>query len=100
MRNVFLVQVELVITKANGGRWRFEIRLEATQPDVDGHLEIAASPGQASLSPLRLFAPGDEPLAFSAHFSHDSSMQFDVAPAKVDLCHAELGYPSKRVGLA
>ena len=32
------MSVDVVIVKKNGGRWRFELLLEATNPEIDGKL--------------------------------------------------------------
>lgn len=75
-------KVELVVTRqGGGGRWRFHIQLEATQPESDGCIRLAAAPGESAVAPLRIFSPTDVPMPFTARFSHDSSMHFDVTPA-------------------
>ena len=68
-----------------GGRWRFDIRLESTQPDEDGTVEIAASPGQATTVPLYLYSPAEQPLPFTMHFTSDSSVQFDAIKVQVSV---------------
>ncbi len=76
-------KVEMVVEKSTGGRWRFELRLEATQPDVDGSITIQAAPGQSALGPVQLYSPTDQPEPFTCHFTHDSSISFDVSPSEV-----------------
>ena len=73
----------MVVEKSTGGRWRFELRLEATQPDVDGTVTIQAAPGQSALGPVLLYSPTDQPEPFTCHFTHDSSISFDVSPSEV-----------------
>ena len=80
-------KVELAIEKNTGGRWKFELRLEATQPDVDGSITIQAGPGKSALGELALFSPTDQLEHFTCHFSHDSSISFDVSPAEVKHLH-------------
>ncbi|KAL0021413.1 hypothetical protein WJX79_003538 [Trebouxia sp. C0005] len=75
-------KVEMVVEKSTGGRWRFELRLEATQPDVDGTVIIQAAPGQSALGPVMLYSPTDQPEPFTCHFTHDSSISFDVSPSE------------------
>ena len=75
--------VGLVVQKSTGGRWRFELKLEATQPEMDGSIIIEAAPGQAATAPVWLFSPVDWPLPFTCHFTHDSSIQFDMWPTEV-----------------
>ncbi len=75
-------RVELVVTRqGGGGRWRFHIQLEATQPESDGCIRLAAAPGASAMAPLHIFSPTDAPMPFTARFTHDSSMHFDVTPA-------------------
>lgn len=97
-------KVEMVVEKSTGGRWRFELRLEATQPDVDGSVTIQAAPGQSALGPVMLYSPTDQPEPFTCHFTHDSSISFDVSPSEVRLslqqcpcnahCHAVCVIPA------
>ena len=82
-------KVELVVEKSTGGRWRFELRLEATQPDVDGSVTIQAAPGQSALGPVLLYSPTDQPEPFTCHFTYDSSISFDVSPSEVSVGPAE-----------
>ena len=76
-------KVGMVVEKSTGGRWRFELKFEATQPDVDGSITIQAAPGQSALGPVLLYSPTDQPEHFTCHFTHDSSISFDVAPSQV-----------------
>lgn len=76
-------KVGMVVEKSTGGRWRFELKLEATQPDVDGSVTIQAAPGQSALGPVLLYSPTDQPQPFTCHFTHDSSISFDVSPSEV-----------------
>ncbi|DBA78771.1 TPA: putative protein fap47 [Trebouxia sp. C0004] len=81
-QKTFSAKVQLVVEKSTGGRWRFELRLEATQPDVDGSVTIQAAPGQSALGPVMLYSPADQPEPFTCHFTHDSSISFDVSPSE------------------
>ncbi|KAG2493472.1 hypothetical protein HYH03_008289 [Edaphochlamys debaryana] len=74
--------LELVINKSTGGRWRFEMQLQATEPDLDGTLTIEAAVGATSAVPLRLYAAGSEPQPFTTHFPSDTPMVFNVVPSK------------------
>ena len=76
-------KVGMVVEKSTGGRWRFELRLEATQPDVDGSVTIHAAPGHSALGPVMLYSPTNQPQPFTCHFTHDSSISFDVCPSEV-----------------
>ncbi|KXZ50888.1 hypothetical protein GPECTOR_14g137 [Gonium pectorale] len=74
--------LELVISKSSGGRWRFEMQLAATEPDLDGTLTIEAAVGATASIPLRLYASGNEPQPFTATFPSDTPMCFNVVPSK------------------
>ncbi len=52
--------VQLVVTKPSGGRWRFEVQLQAVDTDVDGDIEIEAAMDHTSSAPLMLYAPYGE----------------------------------------
>ena len=82
-------KVELAVEKNTGGSWKFELRLEATQPDVDGSITIQAGPGRSAVGELALFSPTEQPEHFTCHFSYDSSISFDVSPAEVNIPQAE-----------
>ena len=76
-------KVGMIVEKSTGGRWRFELKLEATQPEVDGSVTIQAAPGQSALGPVLLYSPTQQPQPFTCHFTHDSSISFDVSPSEV-----------------
>eukprot|EP00873_Tetraselmis_striata_P026074 jgi/Tetstr1/446338/TSEL_033880.t1 len=72
--------VDLIITKKSGGRWRFEMQLEASQPDLDGELVIEAGVGQLGRLPLYLYAQGEQPVEFTAKLTTDSDLDLEVQP--------------------
>ncbi|EFJ49198.1 hypothetical protein VOLCADRAFT_90100 [Volvox carteri f. nagariensis] len=74
--------LELVINKSTGGRWRFEMQLQATEPDLDGTLTIEAAVGATSYVPLRLYSSSNEPQPFTASFPSDTPLVFNVVPSK------------------
>ncbi|GLI64998.1 hypothetical protein VaNZ11_008424 [Volvox africanus] len=74
--------LELVINKSTGGRWRFEMQLQATEPDLDGTLTIEAAVGATSYVPLRLYSSSQEPQPFTANFPSDTPLVFNVVPSK------------------
>ena len=49
---------ELRVLKSSGGRWKYEVQLIATDPDVDGVIVCEACLGSSSTVSLPLFAPG------------------------------------------
>jgi len=74
--------VQLIICKPSGGRWRFEVQLQATDNDVDGDIEIEAAMDHTTSVPLVLHAPygATEPVPYRAWFSSDTSLSFNVKP--------------------
>lgn len=77
---MFSCLVDFIITKQSGGRWRFEIELESSKPDMDGLLVVEASVGQVGKLPLHLNTQGNEPVKFQAHMTQDSDLDLDVFP--------------------
>eukprot|EP00884_Botryococcus_braunii_P022119 jgi/Botrbrau1/8591/Bobra.0380s0012.1 len=74
-------KAELVIRRqGRGGRWRFQIQLETMQSETDGVLRLAAAPSCSVVAPIHIYSPSDFPLPFTARFTQESSMQFDVTP--------------------
>lgn len=74
--------VELVVSKASGGRWRFELQLVATEPDADGVITLEAAIDSTVTVPLPLFSSSDEPQPFTAWLSGDTPLTFTVQPSK------------------
>ncbi|KAF5834411.1 flagellar associated protein [Dunaliella salina] len=76
--------VQLIIYKPSGGRWRFEVQLQATDNDVDGDIEIEAAMDHTTSVPLVLHAPysATEPVPYRAWFSSDTPLSFNVKPAQ------------------
>lgn len=74
--------VELVVSKASGGRWRFELQLVSLEPAVDGSITLEAAMDTTAAESIVLFAPGDEPAPFKAWLSGDTPLSFNVHPAQ------------------
>ena len=56
----FSAHFELVVNKQSGGRWRFDVQLDATEPDVDDEITIEAMLNRTSSVSFKLtnqFAP-------------------------------------------
>lgn len=73
--------VDFVIGKASGGRWRFEMQLEASEPDLDGIISIEALVGHTETAYFKLASPMANPAKFTAAFTADSPLEFSVTPA-------------------
>lgn len=93
-------KVELVVQRqGGGGRWRFHIQLETTPSQLDGVLRLAAAPSASVVAPLFIYSPSDVPVPFTARFTQDSSMQFDVTPASGMLPVEAAGKPAPTASL-
>ena len=79
-QKMFSCTVDLIVSKKSGGRWRFEIDLEATKPDSDGELRVEAEVGQIGRLPLPLKAAGPEAVPFRAYMTPESDLDLDVFP--------------------
>lgn len=73
--------VELVVSKANGGRWRFELQLVTLEAALDGAVVLEAAMGVTASEPLFIFAPLHEPVPFKAWLSGDTPLSFNVFPS-------------------
>ena len=73
---------ELVINKASGGRWRFDLHLTASEPETDGTITIEAGMDQTGFVPLMLHSTLGSPVSFSAAFSAETPLLFDVTVEK------------------
>jgi hypothetical protein len=72
--------VDLLVSKASGGRWRFPIHLEAVEPEIDGTIQVEAHVGSASVAVFSLPNPEPAPTGFTAYFTPDSPPEFSVTP--------------------
>jgi hypothetical protein len=93
-------KAELVVRRqGRGGRWRFQIQLETRQSETDGVIRLAAAPSCSVVAPIHIYSPGDSPLPFTARFTHDSSVHFDVAPTAGMLPVEAAGQPPPTASL-
>ncbi|MEW5311269.1 MAG: hypothetical protein WDW38_002999 [Sanguina aurantia] len=74
--------VELAVLKASGGRWRFEIQLEASEADLDGSITIEAASGTTASSPVLLYSSTHQAEPFTASLSADTPLLFNILPAQ------------------
>ena len=72
--------VDLLVTVRSGGRWRFPIRVDAEEPEVDGVIRVQAHVGAPSVSAFSLPNPDVHATAFTAFFTPESPAAFSVAP--------------------
>lgn len=71
---------DLVIAKASGGRWRFPVLLEASEPDFDGTIQVEAQVNTVSEAVFLLANPEAHSSNFAAFFTPDSPAEFAVTP--------------------
>lgn len=76
-------EVELVVQKTSGGRWSFILDVSATAPDPDGVIVIEAQMNNTTSVPVMLYSPSESPEQFTATFTPDTPLQFDVIPQQV-----------------
>jgi len=81
-QRMFNADVEFIVHKNSGGRWRFEMQLQASEPDLDGVLTIEAAMDQTATVPIQLFSSSDKPQPFTASFTSDTPIQFNVLPQR------------------
>lgn len=74
--------IELLVMKASGGRWRYSVLLEASEPEVDDVIEIEAPLGRGASVSFRLFNSLSGFAPFRAYFTPDSPPEFTVFPAE------------------
>jgi len=70
----------LVVRKQSGGRWRFDLVLEAGEPQPDDIIFIESPINKMAQVQFRLCNAFDEDTPFQAYFSSDSASVFTVTP--------------------
>jgi hypothetical protein len=70
----------LVISKASGGRWRFDVKLEATEPEVDDVIQIQSPLNKPASVAFRLCNHSTAYSEFDAFFDAESAYEFSVQP--------------------
>lgn len=79
-RRSFQTTADFIIQKAGGGRWRFELSLQALEPEVDGTLTIEAQVGHRSSVRVPVINRTIEPVPYKAFFTASSSLELEVFP--------------------
>ena len=70
----------LIVRKQSGGRWRFDIVLEAGEPQPDDVILIEAPINKTAQVQFKLCNAFDDDAPFQAYFSSDSASVFTVTP--------------------
>merc|ERR1719218_73866 len=76
----FVALCNLVITRASGGRWRFDMKLEATEPEVDDTICITSPLNKPASVAFRLCNHTAAYAEFDAFFDAESAYEFSVHP--------------------
>ncbi|KAF8055917.1 CFAP47 [Scenedesmus sp. PABB004] len=82
---------QLSVSASSGARWLYDLHLAAAPPDCEGTLLLEAHMGATAELPLRLYASGGQAQPFTAEFTPDSPLNFDVRPARSVLPPAPRG---------
>jgi hypothetical protein len=77
----FSTSLLLVVVRSSGGRWPFEIQLDAADADVDDTISIEAALKTTSVVNFRLVNRIAAYSPFQAFFSTDSALSFSVSPS-------------------
>eukprot|EP00736_Rhodelphis_marinus_P012698 Rmarinus@m.1878 len=75
-------QAGLVVTRASGGQWRFDVQLEATDPEIDDVIYLESGIDRTAEVSFRLtnqFRVAEE---FEAFFAPSSAPEFRVSPPR------------------
>jgi len=70
----------LIVQKASGGRWRYDLTFEAGEPEPDDVLVIEAALNKTSAVSFKLANSFDAEAPFTAYFTPDSPTVFSVSP--------------------
>jgi len=74
-------KVQIQIARASGGRWRYDMELVASQPDVDDVIKIEGTMDRTTSISFRLTNQFDKQAPYQAYFSVESPPEFTVTPS-------------------
>jgi len=72
--------IQFMIHRQNGGVWRYELELEATEPEIDDVIVISSLLGQPSSVTFSLTNQFTVYTPYKAYFTPDSALEFSVEP--------------------
>lgn len=75
-----VISCNLVVIKQSGGRWKFPVILEGTEPEPDDVIRIEAMLNTTSSVSFSITNQYPVAVPYKAHFSPDSPMEFKVTP--------------------
>jgi hypothetical protein len=76
----FKASTELLISKSSGGRWKFNVTFEASEPEIDDVISITSPLNKTSSVSFKLTNHRGAYADFNAFFTHDSATEFTVFP--------------------
>lgn len=76
----FVAHCGLAITRNTGGRWRFDLKIEATEPDPDDTISIQSPLNKPASVAFRLCNHTTAYAEFNAFFDAESAYEFTVQP--------------------
>merc|ERR1711871_149828 len=72
--------IQFLIHRQNGGVWKYDLELEATEPEIDDTIVISSLLGQPSSVTFSLTNQFTVYTPFKAYFTPDSALEFSVEP--------------------
>ena len=76
----FKALIDILVFKANGGRWKFKLNLESFSPDFDDTIVIESPINLTNSVSFKLTNRQKTFAEFSANFTADSDAEFTIAP--------------------
>merc|ERR1719379_2416514 len=70
----------LVVSQAHAGRWRFDVKLDVAEPEVDDRILIESPLNKQASVAFRLCNNTAAYAEFQAYFASDSAYEFTVSP--------------------
>lgn len=78
----FKANIELLVYKSSGGRWKFNVALEATEPEVDDVINIESPLHKTASVAFRLTNQFKSYAEFEAFLTPESDAEFAVQPSR------------------
>jgi len=76
----FSALCNLVVSQAGAGRWRFDVKIDVAEPDVDDLIVIESPLNKSASVAFRLTNATAAYAEFEAYFAADSAYEFAVSP--------------------
>jgi precorrin-6x reductase len=72
--------IEFIVLRQSGGRWKFKVQLEATEPEEDDVIVISSPLNRTTSVSFKLTNKVKAYSRFLANFSPESDAEFSVMP--------------------